>query len=72
MARKFTCQILTCFIFIINSITSVQIVEKRELECALSENVRANIASYADVTNGIIDYFVNGPFKGKTWNRYYI
>ncbi|XP_077296889.1 carboxypeptidase Q-like [Arctopsyche grandis] len=68
MAKNITYSILACFIFIINSITSVQIVEKRELECALSENVRENIANYAQVTNDIIDYFVKGPLKGKTWN----
>lgn len=38
-------------------------------ECDLPQIVIDEIASYATVTNQILDYFTKGPFKGETWKR---
>lgn len=38
-------------------------------KCEISQSVRDNIASYSETANKIIDHFIDGPFKGKTWDR---
>lgn len=37
--------------------------------CSLPPDVVDDIASYANVTNQIIDYFTKGPYKGKTYGK---
>lgn len=40
-------------------------------KCDISQSVKDNIGSYSETANKIIDYFIDGPFKGKTWDRYF-
>lgn len=42
----------------------------KEDECNLPQEVIDDIASYASDVDKIIDYFVRGPYKGKTFERY--
>lgn len=46
-------------------------VEKKikAAECNLPQGVIEDIAGYADDVDKIIDYFLQGPFKGETWKR---
>lgn len=41
-------------------------------ECNLSQDIIDDIAGYAEVVNQIMDYFLQGPFKGETYKRYFI
>lgn len=38
-------------------------------ECNLPRDVIEDIAGYADDVDKIIDYFLQGPFKGETWKK---
>lgn len=45
------------------------IPQKRDLNCDLSEELVREIESYQAVADRIIEYVIEGEFKGKTYNE---
>lgn len=70
MARpKLIFAIILIKAFVICNSASVPDPKNLKDECNLSQEIKDDIASYADDVNKIMDYFLQGPFKGETYKR---